>query len=94
VSYGEVVSYVFPGMLLLKIAHWEICSLRPSGDQSRRLVNRAIVDHQPFKIVQRLRAQTVEHAVKRMRTVISRCKNRENWGIWHRRMIVNARSNR
>ena len=76
-SYRPVVGNVLAGMILSEETNWKIGNLGPSGNQLRHIIGRTIVNHDPFKIAERLRAQTIECTMDRVRTIICWCKDCE-----------------
>src|SRR5665213_3334993 len=49
----------------------------PKRQPTRHIIGRTIVNHDPFKIAERLRAQTIECTMDRVRTIICWCKDCE-----------------
>ena len=73
----EIMRDMLAAVILAQIAHGKLGGFDPAFDHLRGAVRRAVVDHNPFEIAQRLCRQTVEAAVQRMGAVVGRRENRK-----------------
>ncbi len=58
-SYRQIMRNVLARVSLSQITNWKACGLRPSGNEVHCLIDRAIIDYQPFKITKSLGAQAI-----------------------------------
>lgn len=70
---GDVLTLVF----LLEIANRKVGRFHPIGNQLCGAVGRAVVNDDPFEITERLCAQAIVHAMKRVCPIVGRGEHGE-----------------